>query len=267
VYGGGLTGADFQTIVSIVRLTSAMNHQSPPSPPNARDVPLAATPTERDDSNATFQRLLDAAGEVFATRGFRDATVREICSAAGANVAAVNYHFGDKAGLYRAVLREAHRAAEEPDSLLMNPEAPPEARLHAFVHGMIRKVLDQGRPSWHGRLMAREMVEPTAALDTILDESIRPAWGVLVGIVARLLGEPLESALTHRCAMSVVSQCVSQRHCLPVMERLGIAEARDAATLADLAAHITEYSLGGIDRSKRLAAAGSARTPHRAGGA
>lgn len=50
------------------------------------------------------QRIVDAAADVFALKGFEATTVREITDAAGANVAAVNYHFGSKAGLLRAVL-------------------------------------------------------------------------------------------------------------------------------------------------------------------
>jgi AcrR family transcriptional regulator len=59
----------------------------------------------------TRQRLLEAAGAVFAERGFRATTVREICHRARANLAAVNYHFGDKERLYGAVLQYALRYA------------------------------------------------------------------------------------------------------------------------------------------------------------
>ena len=59
-----------------------------------------------DASHAeTRRQLLEAAGEVFAEAGFRDATVREICRRAGANIAAISYHFGDKEKLYAEVLR------------------------------------------------------------------------------------------------------------------------------------------------------------------
>ena len=55
----------------------------------------------------TRERLLKAAAQLFADRGFKKVTVRDICRAARANVAAVNYHFGDKSGLYREVLQLA----------------------------------------------------------------------------------------------------------------------------------------------------------------
>ena len=73
----------------------------PPARPRAKPKALELT---RD-------KLIEAAGHVFAERGYRAATIREICRRAGANVAAVNYTFGDKMGLYTEVLRHSVRAA------------------------------------------------------------------------------------------------------------------------------------------------------------
>src|SRR5580765_7539218 len=127
-------------------------------------------------SEETRRQLLEAAGEVFAEVGFRDATVREICKRAGANVAAVNYHFGDKEALYLEVLRYTHaKALEKYPPLLDVPiDAPPEKKLRAFVCSLLLRIFDKGPTAWHGKLMSREMIDPTAALDSVVEERIRP---------------------------------------------------------------------------------------------
>src|SRR6516225_8210096 len=71
----------------------------------------------RHRDRETRERVLKAAAQLFADRGFKKVTVRDICRAARANVAAVNYHFGDKGGLYREVLQlaiETMRATRTP---------------------------------------------------------------------------------------------------------------------------------------------------------
>src|SRR5438034_680479 len=75
-------------------------------------------------SRDTRQRLLEAAGEVFAERGFRDATTQEICRRADANIAAVHYHFGDKEELYRTVIQYAEERAAESAPADVAPGAP-----------------------------------------------------------------------------------------------------------------------------------------------
>src|SRR5689334_1706625 len=104
----------------------------------------------------TRNRLLEAAGEVFSEVGFRDATVREIVGrAGGANIAAVNYHFRDKEGLYAAVLEHfAHEAVKKyPPHGGLSPDASPEEQLHAFVRALLLRVFDKGYQSVHGKLM------------------------------------------------------------------------------------------------------------------
>ncbi len=124
---------------------------------NAEVNPLEASSSE------TRRRLLEVAGEVFAEHGYHSATIRQICERTGANVAAVNYHFGDKEKLYRDVVQLAHCCAikQYPEELGLPPDTPAEKRLHATVHTFLMRLLDEGRPAWQGKLMAREMVEPT----------------------------------------------------------------------------------------------------------
>src|SRR5215813_7204341 len=124
-------------------------------------------------SSETRLRLLEAAGEVFAEHGFRDATIREICDRAKANIAAVHYHFGDKEELYAAVFNYARSCAVAGFDKVPST-APAEERLHAFVHAVLTRFFDEGRPAWLGKLVAQEMINPTKALDSLVNEQIRP---------------------------------------------------------------------------------------------
>jgi AcrR family transcriptional regulator len=195
----------------------------------------------------TRERLLEAAGQVFAEAGFRAATVRDIVRKAGANVAAVNYHFRDKEGLYAAVLEHfAHAAvAKHPAHGGLAADASPEEQLHAFVRALLLRVFDQGHQSVHGRLMAREMIEPTRALDRIVEQVIRPMYGRLCGIVKALVGPRASLAQIEACAKSVVGQCLFYKHCGAVLERLDgrRPDLRDLDALAD---HVVAFSLHGI---------------------
>lgn len=197
----------------------------------------------------TRRQLIEAAGEVFAEVGFKNATVREICRRGNANIAAVNYHFGDKETLYLEVLRYAHARALEkyPPLLDVGPSAPPEKKLRAFIHSLLLRIFDKGPTSWHGRLMSREMIEPTPALDSLVEERIRPMSAQLWQIVAELLDCPLNDERVRLCSFSVVSQCVFYHHCRPVMTRLFPNQASlDAAGIEKLADHISKFSLAAM---------------------
>jgi AcrR family transcriptional regulator len=208
----------------------------------------------------TRQRLLDAAGEVFAEQGYRAATVREICRRAEANVAAINYHFGDKENLYREVLLYAHRCAMEnvPREALADPSAPAEQRLRGFIHGMVRSFLSDGRPAWQGKLIAREVAEPTVMLDAIVDANVRPRFELVKRIIQEILGGRGSDDELRRCAWSVVGQCFFYRFGYPVLKRLHPPLTYDDDEISAIADHIANFSLCAI---KELAAAKKARTP------
>ena len=200
---------------------------------------------------ATRQRLLEAAGEVFAEFGFRATTVRDICQKAGANVAAVNYHFGDKQGLYNAVFLFAHDCAVErhpvPTAL---QGATPQERLRAFIATSLRRILDEGRPAWHGKLIAREMVEQTGVLDIFVGKGVRPQFEFLSATVRDLVGD-LPPDVLRRCGASVVAQCLFYFHARPVITRLFPSMVFDAAEIEALTNHITAFALAGLMAAAR----------------
>ena len=151
----------------------------------------------------TRQRLLEVAGEVFAEHGFKNATVREICKLAGANVAAINYHFGDKQGLYSETLRYWIREslAKYPPNLGVDETATPQQKLHAYVRSFFQRIFDSGRPSWYGKLMAREMIEPTHAW-IIANETMQPIANQARGIVRERAGIGDNELRAARAALS-----------------------------------------------------------------
>src|ERR1700733_7058269 len=95
--------------------------------------------------DATRRHLLEAAAEVFAEVGFRAATVRQICERAGANIAAVNYHFGDKEKLYRAGLKSTLQTAiaKYPPDYGLPARATPEQRLRVFIRSFLLRIFSE----------------------------------------------------------------------------------------------------------------------------
>ncbi|MGA2617395.1 MAG: CerR family C-terminal domain-containing protein [Thermoguttaceae bacterium] len=195
----------------------------------------------------TRKRLLAAATEVFAEVGFRAATLREICRRGRANIAAVNYHFRDKEQLYTAVLDQAIVAAAEGLALFVSDSSdPPEEKLRHFIHGVLHQLLGDERPIQLLRLMAHESVEPTPALDLVVEKAARPLNKILGAIVAELLGMAADSLLVRDCAASVLAQCVSYDHSQALIQRLDHLNVHDPATIDNLADHVFRFSLGGI---------------------
>jgi TetR/AcrR family transcriptional regulator, regulator of cefoperazone and chloramphenicol sensitivity len=201
----------------------------------------------------TRQRLLEAAGEVFAERGYRAATVRDICQRARANIAAVNYHFGDKEHLYTSVLQYAFSCGLQkyPPLLDLDSYSPAEQRLRAFVRSFMLRCLGEGSPAWLGKLMEREMAEPTQALDILIHEAFRPLFELLMSIVRELLGPQAEPAQVQLCADSIIAQCLYYQHARPVLVRVAPELRFDSADIERWSNHIADFSLAALRQLAR----------------
>lgn len=207
----------------------------------------------------TRRRLLEAALDVFAQRGYREATFREICRLAGANNAAINYHFRDKEQLYLAVIEYAFQKAEAltgPPEL--DPAMPPEERLRVFVHAFLTSLLGEQRPAGLLQLFSREMIEPTHGLALLLERGHERIRAQLGDIVAELLGDGAEALQIEDCVRAIMAQCVIFHHSRAAILHLGHYPRFDAATIEHLTSHVVEFSLGGLRRLAEERAAASA---------
>ena len=155
----------------------------------------------------TCRKLIDAAGQVFADRGLHAATIKEITDRAGVNVAAVNYHFSDKFELYAAVIRHAltlTRVGPTSEQL----RGTPEDRLRQVIRSYVEDLFDPSRPAWRGPLLAHEFAQPTAALDAVTEELLRPRSELIRGIVRDILGPGVSEKKVLATTYSVVGQVV-----------------------------------------------------------
>ncbi|MGA7751046.1 MAG: CerR family C-terminal domain-containing protein [Gallionella sp.] len=195
-------------------------------------------------SEQTRQRLLDAAREVFSQHSFQGATVREICRLAEANVAAVNYHFGSKEGLLAEALNFSQLVALQKANV--NIDKCPEVRLCLFLRDFMLMLLDEKNASAQCRIMARELADPTPALDQIVSEAIAPLHAFLGKLLREIVGDKVGEAELRRCVYSIFGQCQFYRHSHPVLQRLHPKLRYDHKEILAIADHIAEFSLAGI---------------------
>lgn len=208
------------------------------------------TPKKNEDTRA---KLIESAGEIFSQRGFRSATVREICRRAGVPIGAISYHFGDKKGLYAEILEYSHQVSlkKYPPETGLRPGAGPEEKLRAFVYSLLRRLSEKGVPAWHMKIMAQEISDPTGVLNQVAKNSIRPLYNYLVGILYQLVKtgkageEEEESHLIFLCAMSIVGQCLHYFTGKRIISAIHPKQF-NPADIDRIADHITRFSLDGI---------------------
>ena len=198
-------------------------------------------------SDPTREKLIDTAGRIFAHRGYRAATIREICVAAGENVAAVKYHFGDKLGLYCEVVQQSvHAAGIEAIQNALDQTSPPDEILRAVIRARLRSLCRGDRPDWHFRILIHEFTEPTPALDQLLNKVGRPIFGRLLELIGRMIGRPPADDKTRLCAVSVMGQILVYVVAAPLLKGVWPELKMTADQVERIAEHIGDFSLSYI---------------------
>ncbi len=212
--------------------------------------------TSKKPQNQTRDQLLEAACQVFADKGYRDATIADICRRAGANIAAVNYHFRDKKTLYAEAWRVGfHRSIKaHPADGGVPAGAPAEQRFRGRILSLIQRFAD---PASHELAMIhKEMANPTGLLAEVVRECIRPIRQELGAIVRELVGPGAGDQQVMLCLMSIRAQCfdrVVRERRRDLFTKAGIkhdAEA-DRIPIEQIADHVTRFSLAGMQDVRR----------------
>ena len=206
-------------------------------------------------ARATPARLLEAAVELFAARGFHGTSVRDIAERAGANVAAGHYHYGSKEGLYLEVLRE--QFAQVRAELERRGATRPAPALRRAARGELVKLLEARittmlelmlgpPPSAHALLMLREMCDPTDAMPMIVAEFIEPQTREMEQLVVRLVpGAGHETVM--QIVFSIIGQVLFYRFTMPMLLMMRRESRYPRGFARRTARHITRFSLHAID--------------------
>jgi len=208
---------------------------------------------ESPDVN-TKTALLLAAMEVFADKGFDSSTVRDICGLAKANVAAVNYHYGSKDGLYTAVLEEIFPKGEEWISSEDN-DLSPEDRLRRFIKDLAEEIYTQstGQIAQKWAIFLREMAKPSHNLDLIVRRKVQPRANELRDILTQLLGPDTPDQTLAYCSSNIWALMLDHLLTQPILDRLTPHRPNVGFGVEDFADHIFRFALGGINGVKHRA--------------
>lgn len=219
-------------------------------PPRTRHRPVPADRDElkvkkREDGRDTRWRLLNSACEMFAQRGYRDTRVADICKQAGANVASVNYYFGNKANLYKEAWQHALQHFDEP-AVGEPATASPEDLLREYIHALIGHFTARGKLGAFSRLYLRELVNPTGLIQDAWHELIEPRRRRLHAILRAIIHPDAEELSVLLCELSVINQCRALVTIKASDLDYMLGRPLSPQLTQRLAQHIADFSLAGI---------------------
>jgi AcrR family transcriptional regulator len=192
----------------------------------------------------TRLRLLAAASEEFAQRGYANARVRQIVDQAKVNLAAVNYHFGGKEGLYRATLAHlAERQGQHP-ALTQRRGRTPRARFERHVFALLERYLHP-HGAVLGRILAHEAMNPTSHLEDLLAESLGPELAYLQELLSAA-APTAPAGDVELAAIGVLGQCVLYQFAQPALCRTRPGLPHGKALCRAVSRHVAGMTLAGL---------------------
>ncbi|MCA1858931.1 CerR family C-terminal domain-containing protein [Janthinobacterium sp. HSC-3S05] len=208
-----------------------------------------------NESEPARTRILQAAVQLFADEGYKLASVRRICDAAHVNVAMVNYYFHGKEELYLAAFdyaRElAQASAADVAAASAQAQLPPVEQLRLAIEALVSDMLRSGSASLFSRLVARELIEPTAAIHKLAERNVRPQHALFTSLIRGVVGPAMPAEVVQKCVFSVIGQVVFYARSRIVHELVVPEITYDEAGIADIARHIAAFSLAALDGLRR----------------
>ena len=190
------------------------------------------------EEDSTRNRIILAAGPIFAAKGFKKTTVREICDFAKVNVASINYYFGDKQRLYiETVVGAREMLAKQFPQQPSDPNRPPEERLRILIGTLLKRLV----------AIMREVLQPTEAAKHLVKAYFRPFFDSILNVIDDLVGARLPDFERNQIGISVIGQCMHYRFSAEMISMMvSDSEFEENYQMEQLTDHITSFSLGAI---------------------
>ena len=170
-----------------------------------QEVKVRTTIPKREDGKETRALIIECAGNLIGNLGYEKVTSKAICQMAKVNMAAVNYHFGSRDGLYLAVLEEVHNYFISLDALqrLYASDCTSKEKIERFFDFFLESVLDE--KSWHVKVWAREVLAPSSFVKQVLSEQALPKISVVMKIFSEYTGLAEDDPKLYTCYFSAMA--------------------------------------------------------------
>ena len=219
---------------------------------------MTLTTSDANNANCAKNRILLAAGRIFAEKGFRCSTVREICDVADVNIASVNYYFGDKKNLYQETLLLAREmGANQFPTPDFSAVRAPNDRLQSVILLLLNRLVGSHDEPWPVKLLMSEILDPSPAAKPLIDGYIGPFLKMVFATVEEMVDDSVCESKIHQLSFSVISQCVWYRFAGDI-NRMVISEEQYSSNFSvnGLAKQIYDFSLAGINAANTESTAG-----------
>ncbi|WP_228893698.1 CerR family C-terminal domain-containing protein [Pseudoduganella aquatica] len=210
----------------------------------------ARTKKSRSDGEQSRERLLVTAIRLFAEQGYSRASTREIALAAGVNVAAISYYFGDKAGLYRAAFTALSPSPADNIAMFDQPHFTLRESLQGFFNQMLAPLKEGDMMETCMRLWFREMLEPTGIWASEIENGIRPEHEAFSRVLARHLGQDKPDDETHRLAFSIASMALMLMMAGDVVKTIKPQLMAGPEAIATWTERLSDYATALVDAEK-----------------
>lgn len=198
----------------------------------------------RSDGDLTKSKILEAAGHLVAQLGWAQTSNKDIVKLAEVDLAAINYHFGGRDGLYQAVLSEAHAHYLNEQELqdIADLQCNPEEKLGLFFETLVVKLVEHD--VWHGKVFIREIFSPSAHLLNFLETEGTRKFQIIRRIISQITDLDENDPTLLPCIFSVVAPCL-----MLIMTSLAVPgplQNMRHIPAKQLAQHFKTFSLAGL---------------------